>query len=313
MDQESLYQESEEIQAQSVEYAQFYALTEGVHLKEITAELLSSAFIKEGQKQILRKLNRRVFVFTYPSDGLKIKGLISFVSEPQHNPTLLFLRGGNRTFGITNPASDLMSVGDYTVITTTYRGGVSEGHDEFGGRDVDDVKNLILFLPELAKQLDLPFKQEKMFLLGRSRGGMEMFLTLARFPELQARFAKIVSLSGLLDLRETIAKRPDMKQMFIDDFGLVVGSNEEQWISWRDPQLTASKIDPTLPILIIQGTDDNRVSLAEGYHMVSQLQSHGCHVSYLEIKGADHCLANQDNYVALILDWLNIDPKKMVS
>lgn len=304
MNQKKLNQETEEIKALSADYVKFYTLPQGQDLNEITEDLLNSPCIKNSCKQTLRAFGRRVFIFTYPSDGLKIKGVISFTKAPQDNPPIIYLRGGNRTFGILNPASDLMSPENYTVIATTYRGGVSEGEDEYGGKDINDVKNLINFLPVLEEKLHLHIPQENMFLIGNSRGGMQMFLALARFPELQARFAKIVALSGLLDMRVNIATRPDMKQTFADDFGFVEGENSDQWINWRDPLLTVAKVDPSLPILIIQGTNDNRISLLEGHHMVRELQSHGNLVTYWEIEGGDHCLRNQDDFVRRILDWL---------
>jgi len=59
-----------------------------------------------------------------------------------------------------------------------------------------------------------------------------------------------------------------------------------------------------LPILIIQGTNDDRVSLEEGYAMVDKLQSAGSKVTYWEIKGGRHCLNNVTNRTRLILNWL---------
>lgn len=303
-DAESRRQEGMRMLNYGQKLAKFYELPQDVEIREITDDLLNSSLITETQKQRIRDFERRIFVFTYPSDGLKIKGLLSFVPHPEEHPTLFFLRGGNRIFGILNPASDLMCAGQYTVIATTYRGGVSEGVDEFGGSDVNDVKNLVDFIPQLESKLNLSLQQEKMYLLGGSRGGMQLFLALARFPELQERFAKVVSLSGLLDMHECIAMRPDMKEMFIRDFGLIENVNEEEWIQQRDPLVAACQIKPSLPILVIQGTQDNRVSLEEGYHMVSQLQGQGSDVTYWEIDGGEHCLSNIDDRVQRILSWL---------
>ncbi len=297
-------EESEKLEKLFSEYAKFYALPDDVDLLDITEVLLKSPFVKDSQKQTIQNFNRRIFVFIYPSDGLKIKGLISFVPDPQNHPSLVFLRGGNRIFGIQNPASDLMCLGQYTVISTTYRDGVSEGTDEFGGDDVNDVKNLMDFIPHLKNKLGVNFQNQKTFLLGGSRGGMQMFLALGRFPELQTRFTKIISLSGLLDMRDCIASRSDMEEMFISDFGLEKGVNEEEWINKRDPILTVNHISKQLPILIIQGTHDNRVSLQEGYNMVNKLQLTSHNVTYWEINNGEHCLSNLTNRTKLILDWL---------
>lgn len=305
LDEESRDREYEKLRKLYVEYAKFYELPVGVELKDITDDLLQSPYVQDAQKKSIQQSNRRIFIFTYPSDELKIKGLISFLPDSQSHPLLVYLRGGNRTFGIPNPGSDLMCFEHYTVISTMYRGGVSEGEDEFGGSDVNDVKNLIDFIPELESKLNLKLQEQKRYLLGASRGGMQMFLTLARFPRLQDYFSKIVSLSGALDMRQCIASRPDMEEMFITDFGLEKGKNEDDWINKRDPQLTVDHIQSQLPILIIQASDDNRVSLADGYNMVSKLQMAGKNVTYWEIEGAQHCLSNIEGRVNLILNWLD--------
>ena len=304
LDNETRKKETEKIKDLSAEYAKFYEIPANTELKDITEDILQSPYVKDTQKKTIQQLNRRIFVFTYPSDGLKIKGVISFIPDSQEHPLLVFLRGGNKILGIVNPGSDLMCFDRYTVISTMYRDGVSEGKDEFGSNDVNDVKNLIDFIPELKNKLNLSFQDKKTYLLGRSRGGMQMFLALARFPEIQNRFSKVVSLSGLLDIRQNIASRPDMEEMFVKDFGLEKGINEEEWINKRDPLLTVDSIQSHLPILIIQGTNDNRVSLAEGYNMVSKLQMAGKNVTYLEVKGAKHCLIELEEKVDLIRQWL---------
>jgi dipeptidyl aminopeptidase/acylaminoacyl peptidase len=58
-----------------------------------------------------------------------------------------------------------------------------------------------------------------------------------------------------------------------------------------------------LPLLILQGTDDLRVSLQEGYHMIEKLKANGNPVTYIEVPGGNHCLKNQLNTIDLIADW----------
>lgn len=301
---ELLQEETEKLKALYEQYAKFYDMPVGAEMLDITHDVLISSVVKEAQKKSIRENNRRIVLFTYPSDGFQVKGLISFVPNPEDQNTLVFLRGGNRIFGIQNPGSDIMCAGQYTVITTTYRGSVGEGEDEFGGNDVNDVKNLIDYIPQLEKKLSININQDKMFLLGGSRGGMQMFLALARFPELQKRFVKIVSLSGLLDIRSCIINRPDMLEMFITTFGLKRYIVDDDWLNRRDILLVVDQIDKQVPILIIQGTKDIRVSLQEGYNMLEKLQSAGHNVTYWEIDGGDHCLANIKDRVERIMHWL---------
>jgi dipeptidyl aminopeptidase/acylaminoacyl peptidase len=310
---EELTRESEEIERLSQQYAKFYDLPPNCSWKEVTQDLLDSHDIAEKQKQHILKASRRLFVFTYPSDVLNVKGFISIVPEAEGQPALIVLRGGNRVFGIPNPAANLYNPRQYTVIAPCYRGGVSEGCDEYGGDDVNDVKHLIDYISEIEKILKKPIKQDPMYFIGCSRGGMQMLLALARFPELQNKFAKIVSLSGLLNLRVLMEKRSEMREMFVKDFGLMDNINENEWINRRDPMLAADKIRKDLPILIIQGTKDIRVSLEEGRGMVRKLQKNGSCVTYWEIKGGRHCLYNRDDRAELILDWLAPGCSKFVN
>jgi dipeptidyl aminopeptidase/acylaminoacyl peptidase len=297
-----LFQEDKLWAAQSKQVAKLYELKPEEQIRDITASVLESKDLTEIAKNQILHSKRRIFVFWYPSDGLKVKGFISLVPQPINNPLLILLRGGNRAWALLNPGTILASHANYTVISTTYRGGISEGEDEYGGADVNDVKNLIEFIPTLSQLLSLELTPSYTYMLGGSRGAMQMFLTLARYPYLQNRIDKIVSLSGLLDIEIQMAERPDMKQMFIDDFGLK--TNEQEWINRRNPILTVPHIKKSLPILILQGTADSRVNLKEGHCMKAALKANGNLVTYVEIEGGEHCLANIPNRMEIIGQWL---------
>lgn len=299
-----LADETELIKERSKRTAQFYELPDGVDILEITDKILASSFVKEARKKEILASGRRIFVFTYPSDGLQVKGYISFVSQPDKHPIIVQIRGGNQDFGLPSPASDIATLRNFTAISTTYRGGISDGQDEFGGADVNDVKNLIDYIPELERKLQINLNNDKLYMIGESRGGMQMFLALARFPELQKKITKIVSLSGILDLRMTIDDRQDMKELFIEDFGYVEGEDGEDWINARNPILQIKHLRPDLPILIIQTTEDLRIKLDEGHHFVSELDENGCNYTYWEIPDADHCMSNISDRMNLIANWL---------
>lgn len=304
--QEILREESKNVLERSLRIAkQFYSLEEVEEFREITESILESEETKESIKQLIRSTGRRFFLFKYPSDEFQVKGYISFLPYAEESPLLVFLRGGNRTFGLMHPATDFTCAHGYTVIATTYRGGVSEGIDEFGGAEVNDVHNLMEYFPTLQEKIGVYFAPKKTFILGGSRGGMEMFLALSRSIPLQYKITKAVSLSGLLDLQECMVYREDMRKMFIRDFGLDPEKNEDAWIAYRDPIANVHNLRKDLPFLILQGTEDLRVSLNEGHHMVSALENNGNPVTYLEVLGGDHCLSNQPNRMNIITNWLD--------
>ncbi|MEL7432028.1 MAG: hypothetical protein AAGI90_05840 [Chlamydiota bacterium] len=233
--QESRFKESRNIFELCKKNIRYYQLSPDQSHHDITEMLLMSPDVAEKHKSMISQQERHIVVFDYPSDGHTVKGYISYTPEYKRAPLLVFLRGGNRILGLMNPANDFSLAKDYTVLATTYRGGMNEGQDEFGGDEVDDVENLVRFIPKLESMLQMEFTPEKKCILGGSRGGMEMFLALERSPFLQKYFDKAIALSGPMDLSITICSRQDMKTMFIRDFGLTLDEHADQWLSYRSP------------------------------------------------------------------------------
>lgn len=294
--------ESEKIREKSQRLAKLYQL-QGHERLDITQRVLDSPEVLETHKEYIRSSGRRIWIFQYPSDGLLVTGYISFIPESKDPLLIMQLRGGNKQFGIPNPANNLTTYKNYIVVGSTLRGCFDEGLDEFGGKDVNDIKNLIEFFPILEQHLHISLVNQELQMIAYSRGGMEMFLALARFPQIQTKVGKVVSLSGLLDIERSIENRMDMKEMFEKEFGLTE-DNWSEWIRERNPLWHVDKIRKDLPIMIIQGTADVRVSLEEGYAMMRVLGESGHQANYVEIDGGDHCLRNQPHILDLIDDWL---------
>ena len=113
----------------------------------------------------------KVSRIVYLSDGLQVEG---FVAEPKKSgkyPCIIFCRGGGGEFTpidifTLTLLSEFASKG-YIVIASQYRGMPKcEGLDEFGGKDVNDVLNLI---PILEKWQNADATKIGMY--GVSRGG----------------------------------------------------------------------------------------------------------------------------------------------
>lgn len=194
-----------------------------------------------------------------------------------------------------------------TVVLGTHRDAVSEGIEEYGGSDVNDVYSLSLYLPVLASRLGIAVDEEKKFLIGPSRGGMQLFLALAKFPELQEQFKKCVSLSGLLNTEISALKNPGWAEKMAARFQF---DGSQEWLDKRNPVLALPRIaKKELPFLIIQGTADAKICLDEGYSMLRAMKEHGfINVSYWEVFGAEHTLKNCPEYIGLIRCWLLSTP-----
>lgn len=301
---EKLEKETLEVERRSQQIAKIYEIPPGCDLFDITERVLTSDLLTEESKRSIRNKKRKIFLFSYLSDGLKIKGFITFVPNPETHSTLIFLRGGCKNYGIPMPGFGLSDLGNFTIISTTNRDGVSEGCDEYGGNDINDVKNLIDYIPTLEAKLAQTFSNHHLFMLGSSRGAMQLFLSLARYPEIQNKIAKAIALSGLLDMETLLVERQDIRKMFIEEFGLIEGQNEAEWIAKRNPILTVPYIKKDLPILIAQGTGDLRTSPHQSRKMVATLQKQGCNVEYWEIEDGNHNLINMPDRDRKLIDWL---------
>lgn len=296
--------DSEEKLRKSLETAKLYTLEPKETLKEITQAVLLHPNTSNTVKMAIAQKNHQFYAFCYPSDGLWVKGYISLPENtPNPIPLIILLRGGNRLFCLPHPGEFSAQAG-YASIATTYRGGVSEGEDEFGGNDVNDVKNLINFLPVLEKKLHIQFHDTNKYMVGLSRGAMELFLALGRYPDLQIKIKKIVSVTGMLNFIHAIEERSDVKNTMIKDFGFTEDEKGKAWIAWRQPINYIHHLSKNLPILIIQGTQDIRISLKEGYDMRDALLDAGHNVTYIEVKNGDHMLENMPGYIPEIIKWL---------
>ena len=136
---------------------------------------------------------------TYLSDGLKVKGYLLAPTKGEKLPCVIFNRGGNREFGALTDlsvAAFLVRVASwgYVVVASQYRGNAGgEGKEEFGGKDVNDVLNLLPLLKSLP-QADAT----RVGMYGWSRGGMMTYLALAKTDQIAAAIVG----GGLTDLAD---------------------------------------------------------------------------------------------------------------
>lgn len=224
-----------------------------------------------------------LYKITYLSDGLKVKG---YIGKPRpilfKRPAIIFNRGGNREFGKLRPVWLINYIlYGYIVVGSQYRGNDGgEGKEEFGGKDINDVLNLIPLLKN-DKDVDI----NRIYMVGYSRGGMMTYLALTKTDKIRSACV----IGGISDLFMTEKNRPDMKSVFMD----LIGGNSTQLpeeFKRRSAIYYANKIDT--PILILHGESDKRVSYLQARKMADELKKYGKVYKLIIYPEGNHSLSN---------------------
>jgi dipeptidyl aminopeptidase/acylaminoacyl peptidase len=241
----------------------------------------------------------------YESDGLRILGFLAHpksIATGTKLPCLLFNRGGNRDFGAwTNESflarARLITGWGYVLFASSYRGATgSEGRDEFGGADVDDVTNAL----RVFDQLDFA-DHERIGMWGHSRGGMMTYLALARTDRIRAAVVG----AGLADFGRTIKLRPEMEQVAAE---CIPRWDQERAraIEARSAVHWAERMPASTPILIVHGTGDWRVDPRDSLDMAQALYAAKRPFRLLLLEGGEHGLREfSDEYRAAAHAWLD--------
>ncbi len=255
-----------------------------------------------GQKsrEILQDV--AVSAITYSSDDLKVRGYLAVPRKGGRLPAVILNRGGNRSFGAITDEEAILRLGElacagYVVAASQYRGNAGgEGKEEFGGADVDDVLNLIPLL-ESMPQVD----PGRIGMMGWSRGGMMTYLALARTDRIRAAVVG----SGVSDLQDMLARRPEMEDVFQ---ALIPQYREkkDEALAARSAVRWVDKLPNQTPILILAGTADWRVDPRQALDMAAALLAAKHPFRLVMFEGGEHSLADfRPEVDRLVRDWLD--------
>ncbi len=244
--------------------------------------------------------------FKYSSDGLLISGFIwSPKNIKEKLSVVIWNRGGTGEFsGIGKNRGSIFTTfpcelakNNAIVMASEYRGGIgSEGKDTWGGDDINDVVKI----KEIASKLPM-CKPGKSIVAGYSRGGMMSYLLAKKEPWVKA----VISLAGTTDLIDSAKERPEMYEVFEEAFG---GAREE--MEKRSATSFYNEIPKDLPILMLHGTNDERVSIDQARKLYELLNESGHNVEYKEFENADHYFyalksPQYKETIGIVKDFLN--------
>ena len=206
---------------------------------------------------------------SYQSDGLKIAGVVAYSKDysGEKLPVVIFNRGGNDSGG--NSRISLyklilpLAEQGYIVLASNYRGSrFSEGKDEFGGEDVNDVLRLIDIVDTI------PFADtNRIGMVGWSRGAIMTLLAARK----STRIKSAAVIAGNVDMFASLKRRPDMEKKVYARLVPNFDNNREVELEKRSAIFWVEELNPEMPLLVMHGTEDWRVDYKQSEMLVNKL------------------------------------------
>lgn len=272
---------------------------EKIELDENSLKLIEVAWSKEAARET------DLFLVDYLSDGLKVKAYFCLPKKIEKKlPVILWLRGGYADNGAINRFNakgifGYLASHNFAVLAPQYRGAMgSEGLDEFGGGDLNDINNLISF----ANQIEfLDF--DKLAVVGWSRGGMMTFLLLKNFPFRPKAVAVVGALTNLYSIENdrVVASRKLLKKIYqnLSDEEIEILLRERSAINFVD------KLPNNVEYFLIHGAKDERISIYDALDMYREMLKNNLAARFFSFENGDHFLKGYRKEIDFILiDWL---------
>lgn len=244
-----------------------------------------------------------IYSITYLSDGLKVNGLLVKPKKQGNYPCVIYNRGGNRDFGSLVITHGIMTLGQiakegYVVIASQYRGnGGSEGQEEFGGSDVNDIT----ILPEVLKEVE-GADIENIGMYGWSRGGMMTYIALTKMNNIKA-----AAVGGAVSNNfSTIKDRPDMEPGVLAELIPNYETNKEAELEKRSAVKWADKFSKEVPILMLHGNADWRVKPEQSLMLALEFEKYRIPYRLIMFEGGDHGISeHRDEVNEQVLSWFD--------
>lgn len=244
--------------------------------------------------EYLQKLD--FYFITYDCDSLIVNGIIVEPKKDGKYPVVIFNRGGNRDFAPLTIATMIMYTSKlaeqgYVIIGSNYR-----EKDEFGGAEINDV----LILTETVKEIEKA-DTSCIGMFGWSRGGMMTYLALQKSDKIKTAIIG----NGPTDLFGTISDRPEMEANVLAECVPNYYENKESELKKRSVIYWADELYKKSSLLILCGTNDNRVNPKQADKVAIKLTE----IEYdFELKKfeTDHYFTEYKNELnQLVIDWFD--------
>lgn len=229
-------------------------------------------------------------------DGLEINGYLTLPVDSvtgQQHPTIILPHGGpiandNHKFDYW---VQFFANRGYAVLQMNYRGSsgyglefMRSGLKSWGLSMQNDVEDGARWA--IAEGYANP---NKMCIVGGSYGGYAALMGAVKTPDL---YKCAISVAGVSDIAAYVKSFDGFRNY--EQVKKQVGSDFAE-LKKRSPYYSVEKIN--VPILLIHGTKDRSVTVRQSQKMYKKLRKENKPVTYLELKGGDHYLSNNDQRI----------------
>ncbi len=239
---------------------------------------------------------------TYLSDGLRVNGMLLKPKKAGKYPCIIFNRGGNRDFGELDYGTafwlSAIARKGYVIIGSQYRGNAgSEGKEEFGGKDINDV----LVLCDVLKEIE-GADVKRIGMYGWSRGGMMTYIAITKTNKIKTAVVG----GAISDAFEGIKDRPGMEDGVYSELIPDYYANREEELTKRSAIKWVDKFSKNVPILLLHGNSDWRVKSTQSLNLALEFEKYRIPYRLKIFEGGDHGISEfRDEVDKDVLNWFD--------
>ncbi|MBQ9902558.1 MAG: prolyl oligopeptidase family serine peptidase [Clostridia bacterium] len=262
-------------------------------------DIIEISKVENGEQLDAKCATYRFIFLSDKVNQYKIKGFISIPVSCMETRTpckcLVYCRGGNSELGEFKKDDTAMrsAFTNRIVIGCEHRGGNgTEGTDEFGGDDLNDVIRLIDFCDTMFEFADM----DDLCVEGESRGGLMAYMTARR----DNRVKKIIVCSGISDLFAAFDERQDkMPEVLIRCIGGTPQELPEEYekrsaVCWAD--------EIKIPVLIFHSKGDKQANFETQAQTIYDKLKDSTDCTFITHDDDLHGFHNED--IPIMADWI---------
>ncbi|WP_395645937.1 alpha/beta hydrolase family protein [Terricaulis sp.] len=239
-------------------------------------------------------------------DGTRIPAYLTTPSgaDGRNLPLVVLVHGGPHsrdTMDFDWWAAFLASRG-YAVLQPNYRGSSGygatwqrAGMGQWGGLMQTDVEDGVEAMVRSGMA-----DAARICIVGASYGGYAALAGATLTPDRYKCAVSVAGVSDLVEFTRTAETRSGSRSAVADFWRLSIGDRQEDRDRLRgvSPALLADRVQA--PILLIHGTDDTVVPIAQSRRMRDRLNAEHKNVRYVELRGDDHWLSDAETRIQML-------------